>query len=125
MSVVKAGMKGPALLVSLAPKVTLAALSTDSGTLRVARMIPNAPSCIGQGYNPVAFGPGLDSAARAELAALVAPWGQAPEVEEVELEAGGAAVLPYGLVVVAVVAMALAGFYGATIIERATAAKAR
>ena len=76
-----------AVVVSLAPKVTLDAISSGAGTSRVARMIPNAPSIIGQGYNPVAYGSGLDSAARSRLLDLFAPWGETPEVEETDLEA--------------------------------------
>jgi pyrroline-5-carboxylate reductase len=75
-----------AIVVSLAPKVTLAALAQMAGTPRVARMIPNAPSIIGRGYNPVSYGPGLDQDARARLAELFRPWGQAPEVPEEQLE---------------------------------------
>ena len=79
---------GPnALVVSLAPKVTLSALASGLGTARVARMIPNAPSIIGHGYNPVAYGPGFDDAARQLASALFAPWGAAPEVNEGDLEA--------------------------------------
>jgi pyrroline-5-carboxylate reductase len=82
-----AALSPEAILVSLAPKVTLSALTAAAGTSRVARMIPNAPSIVGQGYNPVAFGPGLDVEARAALAARFAPWGEAPEVDEAHLEA--------------------------------------
>jgi pyrroline-5-carboxylate reductase len=80
-------LKRDALIVSLAPKVTLETLSSSTGTSRVARMIPNAPSIIGQGYNPVAFGRGIDPRARARLTALFTPWGIAPEVDESDLEA--------------------------------------
>jgi len=76
-----------AVLVSLAPKVTLAALSAGAGTPRVARIIPNAPSILGLGYNPVAFGAGLDAAAKAQVTSLLAPLGEAPEVDEAHLEA--------------------------------------
>jgi len=76
-----------AVVVSLAPKIPLSALAAGLGTARVARMIPNAPSIIGRGYNPVAFGDGLDAAARASLAALFEPWGAWPEVPERDLEA--------------------------------------
>jgi pyrroline-5-carboxylate reductase len=75
-----------ALVVSLAPKVTLAALAQLAGTPCVTRMIPNAPSLIGQGYNPVSHGAGVDADARARLADLFMPWGQAPEVPEDQLE---------------------------------------
>ena len=75
------------IVVSLAPKIALGALMGGLGTTRVARMIPNAPSIIGRGYNPVAFSDGLDAAARESLAALFEPWGAAPEVPERDLEA--------------------------------------
>ena len=79
---------GPqATVVSLAPKVPLSTLTAGLGTARVVRMIPNAPSIIGRGYNPVAFGEGLDDSARKDLSALFAPWGAWPEVPEHELEA--------------------------------------
>jgi len=76
-----------AVVVSLAPKIPLRALTAGLGTVRVARMIPNAPSIIGRGYNPVVFGDRLDAAARESLAALFAPWGAWPEVPERDLEA--------------------------------------
>jgi pyrroline-5-carboxylate reductase len=84
---VRAALAPDTVLVSLAPKVTLAALSAGAGTSRVARVIPNAPSILGQGYNPVAFGAGLDAAARASVSGLLAPLGEAPEVDEAHLEA--------------------------------------
>ncbi len=76
-----------AVVVSLAPKVTLAALGTGLGTTRVVRMIPNAPSIIGRGYNPVAFGAGFDADCRAVVEPLFTPWGAWPEVPETNLEA--------------------------------------
>ncbi|MDO8836288.1 MAG: NAD(P)-binding domain-containing protein [Vicinamibacterales bacterium] len=76
-----------ASVVSLAPKVPLSALAAGLGTARVARMIPNAPSIIGRGYNPVAFGDGVDAAVREKLGTLFAPWGAWPAVPEGDLEA--------------------------------------
>lgn len=87
ISEVKAFLRRDAILVSLAPKITIAALEHAAGTSRIARTIPNAPSLIGRGYNPVVFGRGVDDAARRTLSELFAPWGQAPEVAESELEA--------------------------------------
>jgi pyrroline-5-carboxylate reductase len=84
---VKGTLARNAMLVSLAPKIPLSALVDAAGTSRIARMIPNAPSLVGRGYNPVAYGDGLDPMARTELARLFAPWGEAPEVEEDQLEA--------------------------------------
>ncbi len=86
------GIKGcltPAsLLVSLAPKVSLAKLSEGLGGFqKIARMIPNAPSIVGAGYNPVAFSAGLTAAERAELAGMWSALGECPEVAEDKLEA--------------------------------------
>jgi len=79
---------GPqATVVSLAPKLSLSTLTAGLGTARVVRMIPNAPSIIGRGFNPVTFGDGLDDSARKDLSALFAPWGAWPEVPERDLEA--------------------------------------
>ena len=83
----RAALLPGATIVSLAPKVTIRALVESAGTTRVARMIPNAPSLVGRGYNPVAFGPGIDADTKAGLATLFAPWGRAPEVPERDLEA--------------------------------------
>ena len=75
-------------VVSLAPKFTLAKLAVAlSGHARLARVIPNAPSIIGAGYNPMAFAPGLPLAAKETLQALLAPFGDSPEVAESKLEA--------------------------------------
>lgn len=50
-------------------------------------MIPNAPSIIGHGYNPVSFAPALTASDRADLKSLLEPLGDCPEVAEEKLEA--------------------------------------
>jgi pyrroline-5-carboxylate reductase len=85
---IRGALQPGALLVSLAPKFTIARIGALlDGFQRVSRVIPNAPSIIGQGYNPVAFGPALSAAEKAELLALLAPLGDSPEVAEPQLEA--------------------------------------
>ncbi len=76
-----------AWLLSLAPKWTLRELAAFSGVARWIRMIPNAPSAIGRGYNPVAFADAIETGRREEFRRLVAPWGESPEVPERDLEA--------------------------------------
>lgn len=76
-----------AVVLSLAPKVGCAKLAAALGVTQVARMIPNAPSAIGRGFNPVAFADGFDPQAKVVLLALVSAWGEAPEVPEADLEA--------------------------------------
>ncbi len=84
---IKAALSPHSVVVSLAPKFTMAMLSELlGGFTRLARMIPNAPSIIGAGYNPMAFSPGLPAADRQALAALFAPLGECPEVAESKLE---------------------------------------
>ena len=76
------------VVVSLAPKVTISAISQAlDGFSRIVRMIPNAPSIINQGYNPVCFSTELPEPERETLRELFRLLGQAPEVPESHLEA--------------------------------------
>lgn len=85
---IKGSIKPQALVVSLAPKFTIAKLTNLlGGFARVARVIPNAPSIVNFGYNPVTFGPALSSKEKAEIAELFSPLGEFPEVAEEKLEA--------------------------------------
>jgi pyrroline-5-carboxylate reductase len=80
-------LKPGALVVSLAPKFTIAKLTELlGGFARLARVIPNAPSVVDFGFNPVAFGPVLSATDKAELTGLLAPLGECPEVAEAKLE---------------------------------------
>jgi pyrroline-5-carboxylate reductase len=92
MAEVAAGLKDrlkpDAIVVSLAPKFTIAKLTELlGGFTRLARVIPNAPSVVNFGFNPVAFAPALTPAEKAELTALLSPLGECPEVAEQKLEA--------------------------------------
>jgi pyrroline-5-carboxylate reductase len=81
-------LKVEATIVSLAPVMTFARLEgLLNGHKRLVRMIPNAPSLLGMGYNPVAFGPGFVPEDRSRLAPLFEALGQTPEVPEAHLEA--------------------------------------
>lgn len=76
------------ILVSLAPVVSIAKLSSLCGGFgRIVRMIPNAPSIIGEGYNPVAFSEALAADDRKFLTQIFSPWGHCPIVQESTLEA--------------------------------------
>jgi pyrroline-5-carboxylate reductase len=85
---IKASLSPEAVLVSLAPVWTMSRIcGALSGFNRLARVIPNAPSIIGQGYNPVTFSEGLSAEERSRVLALFAPLGACPEVAESSLEA--------------------------------------
>ena len=84
---IKASLKPGAIVVSLAPKFTIAKLTElFGGFARLARMIPNAPSVVDFGFNPVCFGAALLPEDKAELLQLLEPLGECPQVEEPKLE---------------------------------------
>jgi pyrroline-5-carboxylate reductase len=83
-----AALKPNAILVSLAPKFTIAKLTALlGGFARIARSNPNAPSVVGAGFNPIVFAPALNAADRATVAILFTPLGDSPEVLEEKIEA--------------------------------------
>jgi len=87
-SAIKGHLKPDALVVSLAPKFTMARLTELlGGFARLARVMPNAPSRVNCGYNPVTFGQALTAADKVELTGLLTPLGECPEVSEEKLEA--------------------------------------
>ena len=84
----KESLKPETIVVSLAPKITLQKLAQLLGGFeRVVRVIPNAPSLINCGFNPVAFSPALTAEDRAQIRLLLSPLGESPEVPEEDLEA--------------------------------------
>jgi pyrroline-5-carboxylate reductase len=81
-------LRPTAILVSLAPKFTIAKLTELlGGFARIARSNPNAPSVVGAGLNPLVFGAALTPADRDRLRELFAPLGDSPEVDEPKIEA--------------------------------------
>lgn len=84
---IKGSVKPGAIVVSLAPKFTVNKLTELLGGFsRLARVIPNAPSVMNLGFNPVAFSAALTAADKADLTALLKPLGDSPEVGESKLE---------------------------------------
>lgn len=85
---IKSAIKPDAVVVSLAPKFTITKLGgLLGGFARLTRVIPNAPSVVNFGFNPVAFGPALTETDKAAINGLLAPLGDCPEVAEEKLEA--------------------------------------
>jgi pyrroline-5-carboxylate reductase len=74
------------IVISLAPKAPLPALSNWLGTDKIARYIPNAATSIGEGYNPVAWGPSMNEPERTRVRELLSVLGDMPEVDEANLE---------------------------------------
>lgn len=87
---IRGSLKPGTIVVSLAPKPALAKVTELlGGFARLAWVIPTAPSLIGAGYNPVAFGPALSAAEKGEVTSLLRPLGECPEVAEEVVEAYG------------------------------------
>lgn len=77
-----------AIVVSLAPKFTIPKLMNGLGGFdRIARMIPNAASIVGAGYNPIAFSAALTEEDRNSVMSFLAPLGESPVVPDEQLEA--------------------------------------
>lgn len=75
-----------ALVISLAPKITIEMISGKlNGLKKVARLIPNATSIINEGYNPVTFASGFGE--KDETLNLLKLLGETFETEEHKLEA--------------------------------------
>jgi pyrroline-5-carboxylate reductase len=85
---IKDCLKSGALVISLAPKLSIARLTEGlAGFSRIVRLIPNAASIIGEGYNPVAFSGVFSLQEKEEIRNLLGPLGKCPEVAEDKLEA--------------------------------------
>ncbi len=85
---VKTSLKSQAIVVSLAPKWTIAKLAgLLDGFDRLARAIPNAPSVVGAGFNPMTFSSALPMDDRNVVRGLFSALGDCCEVAEEKLEA--------------------------------------
>jgi pyrroline-5-carboxylate reductase len=85
---IRNSLKSGTTVISLAPKLTIAKISEALGGFdRIVRLIPNAPSIIGEGFNPISFSRALSGGDRAEIGAMLGALGKCPEVDEGKLEA--------------------------------------
>jgi pyrroline-5-carboxylate reductase len=85
---IKKNLIPESVLISLAPVVKISDLQQLAGGFdKIVRMIPNAPSIIGKGYNPVCFAESISVQEKRNLLSLFNNWGKTPEVEEDRLEA--------------------------------------
>lgn len=87
LELLKNNISSDATLISLAPKINIAKLSSKLGQVKkIARLIPNATSYINDGYNPVSFSNGFSNGEKASLIDLLKNLGHTFEVEEEKLE---------------------------------------
>lgn len=85
---VKSTLRADATVISLAPKVSISRLSDGlAGFSRIVRMIPNAPSIVNKGFNPVAFSAAWPKDEKKKLRRWLNVLGDCPETAEEKLEA--------------------------------------
>lgn len=84
----KPKLRRDAIVVSLAPKVSISQISGGlDGFSRIIRMIPNAPSVVNNGFNPLAFSAAFSKDEKKKLRTWFKILGDCPEVAEEKLEA--------------------------------------
>ncbi len=86
LSKIKNQLADDAIMVSLAPKFTIAKISSLTGKNNVVRLIPNATSFINEGYNPVSFPGNFDPDKKLQITELLTLLGKTFEVAENRLE---------------------------------------
>jgi pyrroline-5-carboxylate reductase len=85
---VKGSLQPQSVVVSLAPVFTFAKLGELLGGFnRIVRLIPNAPSIVHAGFNPVSYSQAIAAGEKAEIEAMIEPLGSHPIVPEKSLEA--------------------------------------
>jgi pyrroline-5-carboxylate reductase len=81
-------LRQDSIVISLAPKISSSKISElIGGHQRVARMLPNAPSIVGMGYNPVYFSSSIKKEDKVYLESIFNVFGEWPEIEESKIEA--------------------------------------
>jgi len=87
LEALKNDIKNIANVISLAPKISIAKISSKLGQVsNIARLIPNATSYINNGYNPVCFSGGYDKGEKEMVYDLLRNLGHTFEVDEEKLE---------------------------------------
>jgi pyrroline-5-carboxylate reductase len=85
---IKSTLRRDAVVVSLAPKVSISKISNAlDGFSRIVRMIPNAPSMVNKGYNPLVFSAIFAKEEKKQMLSWFKILGDCPEVAEEKLEA--------------------------------------
>jgi len=83
----KSNFKNDAVVISLAPKINLAKLSSKLlQVTKIVRLIPNATSFINEGYNPICFSSAMSGSEKKEILNLLNLCGKTFEVSEGKLE---------------------------------------
>jgi pyrroline-5-carboxylate reductase len=83
---VKSNLDKNAIVISLAPKITIEKLAMSTGLKNIARTIPNASSFINKGYNPLCFSDEFPEADKLVVLDMLRALGYTFETDERKLE---------------------------------------
>jgi pyrroline-5-carboxylate reductase len=83
---IKNSVNEKTVVVSLAPKITLAKMASVLPTKKLVRMIPNATSFINKGFNPLTFHLEMEQKNQIQIKRFFKPLGKTFETEENKLE---------------------------------------
>jgi pyrroline-5-carboxylate reductase len=86
LEMIKGNVSPETIVISLAPKITIDKIASKLGSIRIARLIPNATSYINHGYNPVCFSNTFSSVEKSEIMDLLNVLGKTFETAENKLE---------------------------------------
>ena len=85
---IKGFLNPGSIIVSLAPKLTIAKMSAQlGGHTNIARMNPSASTIVNRGVNPICFSPEMSNENKVKLSNLMSHLGNTPEVNESKIEA--------------------------------------
>ena len=88
ISKIKSGLRPDTVIVSLAPKITIAKIAEAfAGFANIVRMNPSASTFVKKGVNPIAFPGTMSTALKSKLLEFLKPLGYLPVIEESKLEA--------------------------------------
>jgi pyrroline-5-carboxylate reductase len=87
LEVVKDQIKTSSVVISLAPKISIAKISSKLPNVKnIVRLIPNATSIISEGYNPVCFAKEMSDWKKQTMLTIFRRMGHTFEVPEEKLE---------------------------------------
>jgi pyrroline-5-carboxylate reductase len=88
MQLMKEFIKKEALVISLAPKITIEKLQAIlPGVQNIARMNPNAGTYVNKGFNPICFARSANKTITGEFTGVFEKLGKIPVVKEDQIEA--------------------------------------
>ncbi len=86
LSEIKESLRAEQIIISLVGAVPLDHIQKLAGpTAQVARIMPNTPTLVGQGMNPVCFGKQMSAWGREQVRDLLVVWGETTKIADEQM----------------------------------------